>query len=175
MEISQSAAHLDQMIRQTRSHHVSLSLMADNKANMMLTISALLVPLSIRFLYDPRTHLAAMTMVAFSLLTVLLAAYAAMPKMPVQKNHFDKTDLMAPSFNILFFGSFTQMTFAEFEHTMEHVMSDHNKSYQVQLKEIYEIGKYLSQKKFRYVRYSYFSFLTGVVLSSIIYVIGFYI
>ena len=86
MEIMQSASHLDHMIRQTRAHHVNLSLIADNKANMMLTIASLLVPLSIRFLYDPRSQLAAMTMIGFSVLTILLAAYAAMPKIKRKKD-----------------------------------------------------------------------------------------
>ena len=31
MQIMQHSAHLDQMIRQTRAHHVSLSEMADKK------------------------------------------------------------------------------------------------------------------------------------------------
>jgi hypothetical protein len=172
MELLQPATHLDHMIRQTRAHHVSLSLMADNKAHMMLTISALLVPLSIRFLYDPRTHLAAMTMVAFSILTVLLAAYAAMPKMPIPKNNHDVDDMTAPSFNILFFGTFARMTFAEYEQAMGQVMKDHNTAYAVQLKEIYEIGRYLAQKKYRYVRYSFYSFLAGVISSSFIYILS---
>ena len=171
MEIIQSAAHLDQMIRQTRSHHVSLSLMADNKANMMLTVSTLLVPLSIRFLYDPQTQLAAMTMVAFSLLTVMFSAYAAMPKLPSRKRYSGPIDIMAPSFNILFFGSFSQMTFAQYEEAMGEVMNDHNKAYQVQLKEIYDIGQYLAHKKYRFVQYAYYSFLTGIIFSSFIYVI----
>ncbi len=54
MDIQQPAAHLDQMIRQTRAHHVSLSSLADKKANMMLTIAALMIPLSTRFLYEQR-------------------------------------------------------------------------------------------------------------------------
>jgi hypothetical protein len=80
MEIRQPSTHLDHMIRQTRAHHVQLSSMADMKANMMLTVAALLIPLSIRFLDDPRLQPAALTMIGFCILTVLLAAYAAMPK-----------------------------------------------------------------------------------------------
>lgn len=59
MEIRQPAGHLDQMVRQTRAHHVQLSAMADAKANMMLTISAIVGPLSIRYLQDPEFFAAA--------------------------------------------------------------------------------------------------------------------
>ena len=64
MEIKQPAAHLDQMMRQTRAHHVQLSLMADSKANMILTVASLLIPLSIQYLNDPKFKAAAMIMIA---------------------------------------------------------------------------------------------------------------
>lgn len=54
MEISEPGGHLDQCIRQSRAHHVQLSYMADMKANMILTISSLMVPLSIRYLKEPQ-------------------------------------------------------------------------------------------------------------------------
>ena len=174
MEIMQSASHLDHMIRQTRAHHVNLSSMADNKANMMLTIASLLVPLSIRFLYDPRSQLAAMTMIGFSVLTILLAAYAAMPKIKRKKDsntHIDRND---PSFNILFFGSFIQMGYSDFTNAMEELMMDHNKVYESQIREIYTMGQYLAQKKYHYVQLAYLSFIAGVIVSSLIYILGSY-
>ena len=53
MDIRQPGGHLDQMMRQTRAHHVQLSLMADRKANMMMTVASLLVPLSLRYIQSP--------------------------------------------------------------------------------------------------------------------------
>ncbi len=54
MELSGPGSHLDHFIRQTRVHHVQLSSMADVKANMMLTISALIITFSIGHLTNPR-------------------------------------------------------------------------------------------------------------------------
>lgn len=170
MEIKQSAVHLDQMIRQTRAHHVQLSSMADMKANMMLTVAALLIPLSIRFLDDPRLQPAALTMIGFCILTVLLAAYAAMPKKLGKKGPNKTIDPEDPSFNLLFFGSFTQMDYYDFEHAMEKVMNDHEEAYKTQIKEIYLIGQYLAREKYRFVRFAYISFITGMVISSVLYV-----
>src|SRR5690606_5988176 len=45
MKINQPGGHLDQMMRQTRSHHVQLSSMADMKANFLLTMSAVVITL----------------------------------------------------------------------------------------------------------------------------------
>ena len=52
MEVSGTGSHLDHFIRQTRVHHVQLSQMADVKANMMLTISALMITFSIGHLSE---------------------------------------------------------------------------------------------------------------------------
>ncbi|MBT8371347.1 MAG: hypothetical protein KJO34_10320, partial [Deltaproteobacteria bacterium] len=102
MQIMQHSAHLDQMVRQTRAHHVSLSEMADKKANMMLTIASLMIPLSTRFLYDDRSHLAAVTLIGFCVLTILMAAFAAMPKIKTGKKLDAKLDLNEASSNLLF-------------------------------------------------------------------------
>ena len=170
MEIRQPAVFLDHMIRQTRAHHVQLSAMADMKANMMLTVAALLIPLSIRFLDDPRLQPAALTMIGFCILTVLLSAYAAMPKMLAVKDRSKTIDPEDPSFNLLFFGSFTGMDYKDFEHAMEKVMNDHGEVYEKQIKEIYLMGQYLAREKYRFVRLAYVSFITGMVISSALYV-----
>jgi len=171
MEIKQTAAHLDHMIRQTRAHHVQLSSMADMKANMMLTVAAILIPLSIRFLDDPRLQPAALTMIGFCILTVLLAAYAAMPKVLGKKGPNKTIDPEDPSFNLLFFGSFTKMDYYDFQNAMEKVMNDHGEVYEKQIKEIYLMGQYLAQEKYRFVRLAYISFITGMVISSVLYVV----
>lgn len=172
MEIKQPAAHLDQMIRQTRAHHVQLSLMADTKANMMLTIASLLVPLSIRFLNDPQYRLPAMIMISFCMLTVVLSAYAAMPKIRWLKNTGADSNLKHPMFNILFFGSFLKMSYPDFIDSMEELMNDHNLSYEAQLRELYTMGSYLEQRKYRFVRLAYMAFISGAVISSTAYIVG---
>ena len=174
MDIQQPAGHLDQMIRQTRAHHVSLSSLADKKANMMLTIASLMIPLSTGFLYEQRSHLAAVTLIGFCVLTIVLAAYAAMPKMKIGNQKKTKVDPDKSSFNLLFFGSFTRMDYNEYEQAMETVMNDPNKVYETQIREIYSMGNYLAQKKYKFVLFSYLSFITGILVSSTIYIIGSY-
>ncbi|MEN8244131.1 MAG: Pycsar system effector family protein [Thermodesulfobacteriota bacterium] len=174
MDIQQPAGHLDQMIRQTRAHHVSLSSLADKKANMMLTIASLMIPLSTRFLYEEKSHLAAVTLIGFCVLTIVLAAYAAMPKLKIGNHKNSKVDKDKTSFNLLFFGSFTRMDYSEYENAMETMMSDPNKVYETQIREIYSMGHYLAQNKYKFVLFSYLSFITGILVSSTIYIIGSY-
>ena len=174
MQIMQHSAHLDQMIRQTRAHHVSLSTMADRKANMMLTIASLMIPLSTGFLYDERSHLAAVTLIGFCVLTIVMAAFAAMPKINTGKILDAKSDLNETSSNLLFFGTFTRMDYDEYKEAMESMMNDANAVYESQIREIYTMGQYLAQKKYRFVQFSYLSFISGVLISSFIYVIRSY-
>ena len=57
MNIHHVGAHLDQLLRQTRQHHVQLSSMADLKANLLLTMSSLVMTLSAPLLLQERLRL----------------------------------------------------------------------------------------------------------------------
>jgi hypothetical protein len=175
MDIKQPGGHLDQLIRQTRAHHVQLSLMADTKANMILTIASIVVSLSIGYLSDPQFQRAAMIMIGFCLLTVVMAAYAAMPKQKLLKHPEQSDATNRPGFNILFFGSFLNMSYPDYESAMEKMMNDHNRVYECQIREVYTMGEYLEKKKYRFVKLAYIFFITGAVASSIVYMIGAYV
>jgi hypothetical protein len=175
MEVKKPAGHIDHMLRQTRVHHMQLSQMADIKANMIMTVASLLVPFSIRYLQTPQFHLAALTMIVFCVLTVLLSAYAALPKIGNKKRLENKAVAKTPFFNLLFFGSFSNLEYPEFKEAMIEVMNDHNQAYEVQIREIYIMGRYLDRKKYRFVRLAYFSFIIGVIVSSSIYLGSYYL
>jgi len=57
---------------------------------------------------------------------------------------------------------------------METIMNDPNMVYETQLREIYGMGHYLAQRKYKFVLFSYLSFITGILISSAIYIIGSY-
>jgi hypothetical protein len=174
MEIKQPSGHLDQMIRQTRAHHVQLSQMADSKANMIMTVASILVPLSIQYLKIPQYRAAAMIMIGFCILTVVLSAYAALPKTKIKRQPVDLSAARNPSFNLLFFGAFADMNYAEFLKAMKEVMNSTDQTYEVQLREIYIMGQYLERSKYRFVRLSYLSFITGLIFSTCVYLVGHY-
>ena len=162
MKIDHPGAHLDHLLRQTRQHHVQLSAMADSKANMMLTVASLVITLSLAHLSDPILRWAAMTLIVFCLMTVVAAAYAAMPKVPVVSN---------PRFNLLFFGDFANLSYEEYLRTMEAVMNDPNRVYEAQVREVYTLGCFLARKKYRYVRLAYALFITGLFVSGLVLVV----
>ena len=171
MNIPQPGGHLDHLIRQTRWHHAQLSSMADVKANMMLTISSVVLTLSVRYLTEPLFRPAAIVLIIFCLITVAMAAYAAMPKTSVLNGHGKPPDIKSESFNLLFFGDFSRLSYEQFKEAMEEAMETPEAAYEIQIREVYTLGRYLAQKKYRFVRLAYLSFIAGLVVSMIAFFI----
>ena len=164
MKINQANSSLDHLMRQTRMHHAQLSIMADNKANMLLTISSVVISLSLphMFVAGP-IGWALLVLVFFSLITVALAVYAVMPKIPFLSKSKVRPDLASPHVNLLFFGDFTRLTYEEFEAAMEEAMNDPSRAYEIQIREVYTLGAFLASKKYRFLQLAYLALFTGLL------------
>lgn len=167
MKIHTPGNEINYLLQQTRVHHMQLSSMADLKANMLLTMASIVVTLAAPQVMKAGSQLPLVVLIGFSLATILLAAYAVMPKLSFSGRVASPADVQNPQFNLLFFGDFTGMTYAQFEAEMERVMSDPSLVYQAQVREIYTLGMFLAQKKYRYLRYAYTTFIVGLFASII--------
>ena len=165
MEISGTGSHLDHFIRQTRVHHMHLCSMADVKANMMLTISALVITFSIGHLSNPYLRWPVLVLIISCLATIVSAAYAVMPKLDTGF----RPDLDRPDCNILFFGNFMNLEYEEYARLMEGVMNNPSRVYEAQVREVYELGVFLGQKKYAYVRLAYLFFICGLLASAAVF------
>jgi len=165
MKITAPANHLDQLLRQTRVHHVQLSSMADLKANMLLTMASIVVTLAAPQAMRAGSQWSLLVLIGFSLITIVLAAYAVMPKLPFGQRTETRPDVDHPYFNILFFGDFTGLSYEKYEAEMERVLNDPSRVYEVQVREIYTLGVFLADKKYRYLRLAYTTFICGLCAS----------
>ncbi len=172
MNIKQPGSHLDHMLRQTRMHHVQLSQMADIKANALMTIAAVMLTFSAPFIAREQFKHSVIILMAFSLATIVLAMFAVMPGTAVRIKKGKPVDLSHPKFDLLFFGSFARMEYAQFEAAMEEVMNSPSKTYEVQVREIYALGTYLARKKYRLLRFAYLAFASGLFISGAVLVWG---
>jgi phosphoglycerol transferase MdoB-like AlkP superfamily enzyme len=166
MKIQQAGGHLDQMLRQTRAHHVQLSVMADMKANGLMMISSLMLTFSAPFVVREQFRLAVLAIMISSLLTIVLAIFAVMPGTPLRIGKSAPPTLQHPKFNLLFFGCFVTMNYQQFEAAMEQVLNDASKTYEVQVREVYTLGMFLAAKKYRFLRLAYLVFVIGLFISS---------
>ncbi len=160
MKELQASNHLDQMIRQTRAHHVQLSMMADNKAGMLITLASIMATLVLPRINQEPYRWPALLLVMSCMLTICFACITVMPKVKLhQKLH--STD----QGNLLFFASFIDLTFDEYLLEMDKLLATPSDVYRAQLKEIYMIGQYLGDKKYRYLRLAYATFLAGFFMA----------
>ena len=72
MKVNKPGVHFDHMLSMSRSHHMNLSVMADQKANMLLTIASVVVTISIPRLIDPVFSASAAVLIFFCLVEYLL-------------------------------------------------------------------------------------------------------
>lgn len=161
MKIDKPGQHLDHLLRTTRTHHIQLSSMADIKANMLLTMSAIVITLATPQVLKPDFQWPFLVLIVSSLVTIGLAAYAVMPKIPLAQSDQPAPDVRSPQFNLLFFGDFTRLPYSDFETAMEEVLNDASRVYEAQTREIYLLGTFLARKKYRFLRLAYLSFIGG--------------
>jgi len=165
MKIRQAGSHLDHMLRQTRMHHIQLSTMADLKANGLMTIAAVMLTFSAPLVTREHFRSAVIVLMISCLATIVLAIFTVMPRPPLRLRKGEAVDVSQPGFNLLFFGCFARMSYGQFSEAMEEVMNDTSKTYEAQVREIYTLGKFLAEKKFRFLRCAYLTFATGLFIS----------
>ena len=168
-KIEKHGSQLDHLMRATQFHHVQLSAMADVKANMLLTMSSVILTLSLPQVLKDSHLWPFYVLITFCLLTICLATYSVMPKLPPAS--LPPPDIHSPTFNVLFFGDFSRLSQPEFESAMEEVMSDPNHTYAAQVREIYLLGSFLAKKKYRYLRLAYVAFIAGLFASVVSFII----
>ena len=169
VHIREPRQQLDQMLRETRLHLVSFSQMADTKANILLSISSVLLSISLTQIHNPRFTASIVVLVGFLLVTIFLALMTVIPKIgSFRRKKFSVHD---PNYSPLFFGNYVDISYDEYAKDMEEIMNDPDRTYEVMVKEIYYAGVYLVNSKYKYVRYGYIFFFAGLIVSTLIFFI----
>jgi hypothetical protein len=169
MHITEPRQQLDHMLRQTRNNLVSFSQMADTKAHILLSLSSVLLSLSLTQITDPRFTLTVMGLDVFLLITIFFALLTVIGKVKV----FDrqKHSVRDANYSPLFFGNYGDVPYEEYANHLAEIMNDSDATYEIMVKDIYYAGKYLLRVKYRYIRLAYLYFFTGLIISTLIYLI----
>lgn len=166
MKVHEPRPQLDHMLRETRIHLISFSQMADTKANILLSISSVLLSISLTRISDPRFAGALVVLVGFLLITIFLALMTVIPK--VQGFRYKKHSVHDPNYSPLYFGDYADIPYEEYTQNMEEIMNDSNRTYETMVKEIYYSGVYLVKNKYRYIRLGYIFFFAGLIVTTLI-------
>jgi HD superfamily phosphodiesterase len=157
------------MLRLTSENHMRLSDMADTKANILISVNAIIISVILSVLIrkiEVDTHLTIPTFIflGFSLATIILAIIATRPK--ITKGNFSREDVLERKTNLLFFGNFYKTELDEYKWGMSTMMRDPNYIYGGLIDDIYYLGKVLGNK-YRIVSIAYIVFMTGIIISVI--------
>jgi hypothetical protein len=156
----------DHLLRMLAAHHVQLSTMADTKANIIITVSSIVLTLVIGRSGDPELRAGVMVLGVFTMIALLLAILAVLPKFRGVREHKGP---LPPGFNVLFFGHFTGLDQQRYLQEMADAMMP-GKAYETVCKDVYVLGQYLAMHKYPYLRWSYLFFLTGFLLACVVQV-----
>ena len=124
------------LLRTTQQHHVRLSIMADQKANIVIAASSILLTFAFANFKQQNLFWGFLALFVFSFFSLITAIMAVNPRFKKSR----KLDPKDETFNPLFFGHFTSLTLDEYYETMEEVMKNDKQTYETQVRDIYQIG-----------------------------------
>jgi hypothetical protein len=167
---------IETMFRVTSGNHINLSSMADNKANILISVTSIIISILIGSLMnklDSNPHLIMPTyfILFVNVITMIFAILATRPQ--VNKGVFTDEQLMSGRINLLFFGNFHKMEQDQYKEGMVKLMENGDLLYSSLIDDIYFNGKVLG-RKYKLLRISYTIFMFGIVLSVIWFVIANY-
>ncbi|MCA5004943.1 Pycsar system effector family protein [Sphingobacterium bovistauri] len=165
---------IETMFRITSSNNQRLSDMADNKANILLTVNSIILSLVVTVLLrrlDNETHLLVPTILLMVsvVLTMIFAILATIPKIP--NGHFELDNVERKKVNLLFFGNFYKSSYSDYEEGMNKTMKNSELLYGMLTKDVYSQGVSLG-RKYVLLRYAYAIFMCGLIVSVIAFSIA---
>lgn len=165
---------IETMFRLTSKNHMELSAMADNKANIMISINSIILSVMVSVLIRkleeyPHMTIPAVLLTLVCLVTIVFAVLATRPN--ITKGKFERQDITNKETNLLFFGNFHKMRMEDYKWAMKEMLKDGDYLYSSMIKDIYFLGAVLG-KKYRMLRMSYTIFMFGFVISILGFIIA---
>lgn len=167
---------IETMFRIASQNHMELSSIADNKANIMISVPAIIISIVTSVLLRRINETPELIVPTFMLLLTCAAAivFAILSTRPkVTSGDYSRNDIAEKKINLLFFGNFYGMRYDDYEWGMKELMKDKDLLYGTLIKDIYYLGQVLG-RKYNYLRISYNIFLFGLVASVLAFFYAFW-
>ncbi len=161
---------------------ISLSAIADNKANFMISINSIVLTLLVAIFsvgglsFDYVSHSAYVMPVGLfvgtAILSLILAVLSVMPNNKYKKGN---QGLNRPQVeNIIAYTEFSRLPLQEYETLIQQVLGSSELLYGNMSRDLYQLGCQL-QYKYKLLRFAYLSFLFGFAFSSLLLIVVFFI
>ncbi len=160
-------------------NHINLSIIADNKANIMISVNAIMISVLISLLTyknitetNPMVLLPVVIFLVTGLTSLIFAVLSIRPKITALNE--GQVSVEKAKQNIVFFGNFVNLSLEQYEEAMDAMLRDSQLMYGNMTRDMYYLGKVLD-KKYRFLTISYNIFMLGfvaVVLTFLITLLG---
>ncbi|WP_276388642.1 Pycsar system effector family protein [Eudoraea chungangensis] len=166
------------LFRVSLKNHLTLSDIADTKANILLSVNAIIISLVLANLIPKldnpsNAYLIYPTVVflVFSVTSMVLAVIATRPN--VTSGEFSKEDVTNKKVNLLFFGNFHKMSLNDYEWAIQEMVKDKEYIYSSLTKDLYFLGLVLN-RKYKILYWTYTIFMIGVIISVMAFGVAFH-
>ncbi len=168
---------VETMYRTTYRTHTNLSAMADSKANLMLSVNAIVISILVSNLLPKLQGAPTMKMAIPTVLLTLtclgsmvFATLATRPK--VTEGKVTREAIRQRKANLLFFGNFYNMPLEEFQWGVNEMLIDQEFLYSSMSRDLYFLGIVLA-KKYQHLSVCYNIFMYGLIVSVAAFALAF--
>ncbi len=167
---------IQSLYRTQLRNHLKLSDIADTKANILLSVNAIIISLLLANLI-PKLGLPSnsyliyptVIFVVFSIASMIMSVLATRPK--IENKTVVDGEIKAKNTNHLFFGNFHVLESQAFKEKMRDIIENKQTIYDSLTLDLYYLGKVL-QSKYQLLRWTYTIFMVGIILSVLAFAIA---
>ncbi len=165
------------LFRTTLRNHIKLSDIADTKANILLSVNAIIISLALANLIPKLDQISnrhllypTLILILFSVASIILSILSTRPN--VTSGEFTDEQVQKREVNLLFFGNFHKVSFERYEKALMSLLDNKEEVYQSLLKDLWLLGVVLN-RKYSLLRWTYTIFMIGIISSVVAFVIAF--
>lgn len=162
---SNSQRTIQTFFRANYRNHINLSAIADNKANIMISVNAILISVIISILSyrnlteaNPMILMPSIIFLVCGLTSLIFAVLSARPKVTSLNGKATPSEEIKK--NLVFFGNFVQLSVEQYQEGMDEIFQDDKLLIDNMTRDLYYLGKVLD-KKYRFLSFSYNVFMAG--------------
>lgn len=165
------------LFRTALRNHIKLSDIADTKANILLSVNAIIISLALANLIPKleqvsNRHLLwpTLVLILFSVASIILSIMSTRPN--VTTGEFTDDQVRDKKVNLLFFGNFHKMPLDKYKNSVMNLLDEKDEVYESLIKDLYYLGLVLA-RKYKLLRWTYTIFMIGIIGSVLAFVISF--
>lgn len=170
----QSERGIATVFRIVAQNQNNLSQMADSKANILISVNAIILSIIIaqlatRLDQNPNLLLPLLVLVVVCVSAIVFSILATRPN--VTEGTFTEDDIRKKKTNLLFFGNFYKMSLPDYDWAMQEMLADKDYLYSSITKDNFFLGVVLA-KKYKLLRYAYNIFMYGLILAILAFIVA---